>query len=210
MARTPRPEHEIEHRRSHILDAAGRVFAARGFEAASIEDIAREAGYGASTLYGYFKGKQAIVSGIIERFLDDQERAYDLVLPPGLTLRQSLELLLRRQLGFLENSRAAMVFMVQRGLPLLDDHEALAAREEALRDMLAPWLEQHAAPGDLGTQDAGKASRRLSGLVMGELFHWIRDDEGLPLADRVPEILDFFFHGIAGPPASGAQHVSRP
>lgn len=209
MARTPRPEHEIEHRRSHILDAAGRVFAKSGFEAASIEDIAREAGYGASTLYGYFKGKQAIVAAIIERFLDEQERAYDLVLPPGLTLRQSLELLLRRQLGFLENNRAGLVFLIQRGLPDLENHAEYVARELAIRDLLAVWLEERAAPGELGTHGAAKASRRLSGLIMGELFHWVREDEGQPLADRVPEILDFFFHGIAGPPASGALHATR-
>ena len=85
MARPARPEQEIEHLRQHILDAASRVFASHGFEAASIEEIAREAGYGASTLYGYFKGKQAIVSAIMERFFEDQESVFEMVLPAGLS-----------------------------------------------------------------------------------------------------------------------------
>jgi AcrR family transcriptional regulator len=196
MARPARPEHEIEHLRQHILDAASRVFASHGFEAASIEEIAREAGYGASTLYGYFKGKQAIVSAIMERFFEDQESVFEMVLPAGLSLRQSLELLVRRQLELLEPRRAGLVFLSQRGVPEVEGFEAYRDRETALHAHFSAWVEAHARPGDLGKYSAEMATRRLNGLILSELFHWVRDDSGIPLADRVPEILDFFFHGV--------------
>lgn len=200
MARTARKEHEIEHRRSHILDAAAQVFASRGFEAASIEEIAREAGYGASTLYGYFKGKQAIVAAIIERFFEEQESAYELVLPTGLTLRQCLELFMRNNFALIEPRRAGLVFLIQRGMPEIDGMEALRARELALHDRFATWIDEHSRPGELGPYSAAVAARRLNGLIMGELFHWVRDDSGEKLADRVPDLLDFFFHGVSGAP----------
>jgi AcrR family transcriptional regulator len=207
MARPPRPEHEVEHRRAHILDAASKVFASRGFEAASIEEIAREAGYGASTLYGYFVGKRAIVTALVERFLDDMESVFDLVLPSGLTLRQSLELFLRNQLGKLQTRRAGLAFMLQRGMPELEGHEKYMERDAALQERFAIWVSQHALPHELGPYSAEQAARLLNGLLIGELMHWVRQEGSEPLVDRVPVILDFFFHGVAGPPASGAPHV---
>ena len=38
-----------------ILDAAAELFAERGFEGASIQDIAQKAGVGKGTVYLYFK-----------------------------------------------------------------------------------------------------------------------------------------------------------
>lgn len=209
MARAPRPEHEIEHRRAHILDAAARVFASHGFERTSIEDIAKEAGYGASTLYGYFKGKDAIVAGIIDRFFEDMEGSYAMVLPEGLTFRQSLELFLRHQLSLIEKRRAALAFIMLRGMPEMEGHAEYMAREAALQDRFAGWILMHAAAEDLGPYSAETAARMLNALMMGELFHWVRHEDSLPMVSRTSLILDFFFHGVAGPPASGALHASR-
>lgn len=57
-------------RRAHVLDAARRVFAARGVEGASIREIAREAGYTAGALYSYFDSKEAIYAALLAESLD--------------------------------------------------------------------------------------------------------------------------------------------
>jgi len=57
-------------RRAHVLDAARRVFAARGVEGASIREIAREAGYTAGALYSYFDSKEAIYAALVAESLD--------------------------------------------------------------------------------------------------------------------------------------------
>jgi AcrR family transcriptional regulator len=60
-----RRERERLLRRQAILSAAERVFALHGFEAATIEQIAREAEYAAGTIYLYFKDKQALYAALI-------------------------------------------------------------------------------------------------------------------------------------------------
>ncbi|MFP8835756.1 TetR/AcrR family transcriptional regulator [Hydrogenophaga sp. XSHU_21] len=60
-------------RRAHVLDAARRVFAARGVEGASIREIAREAGYTAGALYSYFDSKEAIYAALLAESLDRLE-----------------------------------------------------------------------------------------------------------------------------------------
>jgi AcrR family transcriptional regulator len=65
-----------EARRQAILKAALTVFAAHGFEAARLEDVAARAGVAKGTLYLYFRDKQALfeelirnaVSPVLEQF----------------------------------------------------------------------------------------------------------------------------------------------
>ena len=47
-----------EHKRQAILQAAGQVFARKGFEPATLEAVAREAGLAKGTLYLYLKNKE--------------------------------------------------------------------------------------------------------------------------------------------------------
>jgi AcrR family transcriptional regulator len=52
-------------RRQAILDAALQVFAARGYEAARLDDMAARAGIAKGTLYLYFKDKEALFEALV-------------------------------------------------------------------------------------------------------------------------------------------------
>ncbi len=54
-------------RRDAILDAAQQVFSEKGFELATIQDVATACGMSAGNLYRYFPSKAAMVSGLVER-----------------------------------------------------------------------------------------------------------------------------------------------
>jgi AcrR family transcriptional regulator len=54
-------------RRDRLLDAAERCFARSGFNAATMQEIAREARVSAGAVYLYFASKDALVAGIAER-----------------------------------------------------------------------------------------------------------------------------------------------
>lgn len=51
--------------RASIASAAEQLFMKKGIEAATMEDIAREAGYSKATLYVYFKNKEEIAGVLI-------------------------------------------------------------------------------------------------------------------------------------------------
>lgn len=54
-------------RRTAILDAAERCFAAAGFHRTTMQDICTAAGVSPGALYGYFESKEALIAGISER-----------------------------------------------------------------------------------------------------------------------------------------------
>lgn len=56
--------------REAILDAAERLFAARGVDGVAVRDLARELGLTPSSLYNHFPGKQALYEAVLERGLE--------------------------------------------------------------------------------------------------------------------------------------------
>ena len=55
--------------REAILDAAERLFSARGVDGVAVRDLAREMGLTPSSLYNHFPGKQALYEAVLERGL---------------------------------------------------------------------------------------------------------------------------------------------
>lgn len=62
--------------REQLIDAAGRVFAQRGFEAASLDEVAAAAGYTKGAVYSNFKSKTDLLVALIERRIDNQSAQY--------------------------------------------------------------------------------------------------------------------------------------
>jgi len=69
----PAPERQADHaRRDAISVAAERAFVRHGFHAATMQQVAEEAGMSAGNLYRYFPSKEALVEGIC--LFDQRER----------------------------------------------------------------------------------------------------------------------------------------
>src|SRR6202453_5366221 len=70
---------EESAKRRQIIDGARAVFLAKGFDAASMNDIARAAGVSKGTLYVDFKHKEELFEAIVEQECDAQaEGIFDL------------------------------------------------------------------------------------------------------------------------------------
>ncbi len=104
-------ERAPNERRTRILDAAESVFARAGFHAATMQDVAAEAGMSPGNLYRYFASKDAIIAAMAER--DRQQIAADfaaLDAANGPVLDQ-LEALGRRHL--VEEPRERAILCIQ-------------------------------------------------------------------------------------------------
>ncbi len=64
-----------EERRKQILDAASKVFAAKGFERATIADVAKEAGIAEGSIYNYFKNKADLLISIPRQIIQPNVEA---------------------------------------------------------------------------------------------------------------------------------------
>lgn len=75
MAR--RQAEDYEEKRDAIVDEAARLFAAKGFSAASLADLAEACGMSKSLFYHYYPSKEAILYAVMKGHMDDLLTAID-------------------------------------------------------------------------------------------------------------------------------------
>ena len=66
---TPRRREQKRHRQEEILAAAFEVFSAHGYEAARVDDVARQAGIAKGTIYLYFRDKEQLFRAVVRSLL---------------------------------------------------------------------------------------------------------------------------------------------
>lgn len=89
---------EIDPRVDELLVLARHAFVEKGFDGASMQDLARAAGMSAGNFYRYFNSKAAIVEALVNRDLDEVEREFTEVLGSADPIA-ALRSVLRRRLG---------------------------------------------------------------------------------------------------------------
>ncbi len=63
-----------------ILDRVKKIFASKGFDGASMQDLARATGMSAGNFYRYFPSKSAIIEAMVERELDEVRARFGAIL----------------------------------------------------------------------------------------------------------------------------------
>jgi len=77
---TERGENRREERRASIVAAARRLFAAQGYEATSMQQVAVEAGTSIGNCYFYFRNKEDVLRAVIEEVNGEIGREIDLAI----------------------------------------------------------------------------------------------------------------------------------
>src|SRR5580704_6885106 len=78
---------EVEER---VLDAARQVFLERGFEGASIDEIAKAARSGKPTIYARFRDKRALFTAVVTRDILARITEFKSEVPTGATIEERL------------------------------------------------------------------------------------------------------------------------
>jgi AcrR family transcriptional regulator len=116
--------------RARVLAAALKVFRERGFEAATMREIAGEAGMAVGAAYYYFDSKDAMAMAFYEQAQEEMTPALDEVLTRGGTLEQRIRGIIEVKFEHFGANRALLA--------------ALAAHSDP-RHPLSPFSPQTAA-----------------------------------------------------------------
>jgi len=72
-----RREEEKERRRLEIIEAAEQLYAEKGWDALTMDQVARQARLSRALLYVYFRDKEDLLFAITERALDELRRRFE-------------------------------------------------------------------------------------------------------------------------------------
>jgi AcrR family transcriptional regulator len=119
--------------RARLLEAAARVYAARGFAGATLDDVAEEAGLTKGAVYGHFGSKDNLLVALMEEYV-----AAEVTEQVGLFDRD--ETTWKRPFSGSDRFMAELDESDD-AFRLLVEFWLLAARDERLRERFAPGLD---------------------------------------------------------------------
>jgi AcrR family transcriptional regulator len=175
----PRPDVSDE-RKPQIINAALRVFARKGYHAATMPEIAAEAGLSVGGLYWYFKSKDAVVATILAQLFDADLDALGLLLAEAQPASDRL-------LAFAQHTAATFDehrWLVPVGVELLaaSPHDAqtrgfIQRYLGRYREALATLISQGVARGEFHPVDPHDAANTLLALEEGFALLWAVDPD---------------------------------
>jgi AcrR family transcriptional regulator len=106
MAKETQATRKSEETRRRILEVALGVFRERGFEAATMREIAAAAGVAVGAAYYYFDSKDALVMAFYQQAQEEMAPALDRILEESRTLEQRLRGIIGQKLAYFAPNRA--------------------------------------------------------------------------------------------------------
>ncbi len=193
----PDPQHRVGRRRSttwdHISNVAIDLFAARGFDEVSVDDVAEAAGIARRTLFRYYPSKNAWPWGDFDAHLDhmrDLLAEVDAGVPIGAALRTAL-------LAFNTFDDAETARHRQRMRVILET----AALQAYSMTMYAGWRAVVAAfvARRLGAQISDLVPQTVAwtmlGVALSAYEHWL-EDESVSLPQALGDAFDTVSDGL--------------
>jgi AcrR family transcriptional regulator len=190
-----------ELRRQHVLDAAIRVFDARGFRGATIRDISAEAGVSDGTIYNVFESKEALLLAILEPLLRSSLPPEGLPRPePGMDVTKILPAMISGQWASLTPEVLAMMRVVwsealtNRDLARLYRDRITTPAMEAPATLLAGLAEA----GVIATADAPAAMKIVVASYLGlALLRLLGDDDPKLLSGEIArQMSELLLYGL--------------
>lgn len=158
----PSPTDRGRRRREAVLDAAARLFRARGFHGVSVDDLGAAAGISGPGLYRHFPSKDAVLMAVLDRVWLLLRPALDRA--ADLPADEAVEVLLDAQLDLALGQPEAIVVLVRELRHLPDDYRERASRNR--ERWVAGWVrairELHP---DLDAVQAREVATAVHGLI---------------------------------------------
>lgn len=195
MGVTNRKERERERRAALILDAAEAVFKEKGFESATMDDIAARADYSKGTLYLYFRSKDEIWVALVLRAISGMPDRYRAIAAEAGTGFEVLGRLMaayhRWAIDHRDHFRIGMSWLLL-GFSVAPETGNFDEYRAVIGDMFSivvGTIERGQADGSIRTDlDAASLAMQLWGASVGLLLVGHSKDE---VARRLPGDYDF-------------------
>jgi AcrR family transcriptional regulator len=178
-----------EETRARILNAALASFRVRGFDAATMRDIAEEAGVATGAAYYYFPSKEAIVLDFYRRSCDEMQPRIDEALQDSSGLEDRLRALIGVKLTHFAPNRGVLRALLKNGAEPKHPLSPFSPETKEIRDIDIVWFRRILT--DCGVRIPKDLAPQLPGMLwffqMGVIFYWVIDES--PNQERSQRLL---------------------
>ncbi|HUA63266.1 MAG TPA: TetR/AcrR family transcriptional regulator [Verrucomicrobiae bacterium] len=187
MTRTTLKAEATAHK---ILDAALELFRERGFDAATMREIAVKAEVATGAAYYYFPSKDALVLAFYQRSCAEMQPLIESALHGVRGLEARLRQLIRVKFDYFATNRAVLRALLRNGADPAHPISPFNPATRAIRAVDIEWF--HKILEDCGFSVPRDLAPHLPDVLwlfqMGVIFFWVTDDS--PEQARARNLLD--------------------
>jgi len=202
MITLTRKERDKQLRKTDIVKAAERIFALKGFHAATMQDIAKEAQYATGTVYLYFRDKDTLYFSLVEEKLQDLLESIKIETAKVLDAEDKIKICLDHNLDFFEkNQDFFRIFLSERTKIQVQKENklykssVLLQYKEFIVSLVKVGQQQKIIRNDY---EAGQIAEIFSAIFMSMIIDWFmkvpKNNERL--AGLSGLVLDVFLRGV--------------
>ena len=183
--------------RFRILEAALALFRKDGFDAATMRDIAREAGVATGAAYYYYPSKDAIVMDFYQRSCAEMQPKIEAALEHASGLKARLQELIRAKLLHFAPNRGVLRALLRNGADPKHPLSPFSPQTKEIRDIDIAWFRRILL--DCGARIPRDLESQLPGVLwffqMGVIFFWVTDES--PNQARTEKLLELASKSVA-------------
>jgi AcrR family transcriptional regulator len=197
-----RRERERLFRKNEIISASVKLFAERGFDATTLDDIALAAEFGKGTIYNYFSGKEEIYSAIVDEVSTNLSSIIQETDGTTSSAREFLIVYTRKIFNYCLENKEAFVLFVREIVEFTTDVFALhkdkiMKRQKSSRKILIDNIESGIKSGEFVEGEPEKIANIFQHLVFPYILFLIETPaRELNVKEETDLILGIFFNGI--------------
>lgn len=196
-----RKDRERERHRQEIVRAAERIFAQKGYQAATIEEIAREAEFAVGTLYNLFKGKEELYSRVIESFVRQFMTDFELKVVSEDDPEKAIAALIALRLAHYDEHREFIRIALElspcgRTDPARVLPEEVRGLHERYVDAVTAIYRRGIERGTFDVSDPLYYTLSMEGIINAFISYWSRNEPADPLAVRIGKVQREFLERI--------------
>ncbi len=199
--KTPSAHADAQDRRREILETAARLICEKGFQGASLRDIAEACGLTKAGLYHHCRSKDDLLLEIMSYGMDlFEEQVLDAVMPIEGPVERLRECMRRNVLLVTEDRTKEVTIILHEHATLTGDARALInARKKRYVRFLETSFTEAIRDGRLRSVDPKVAAFSFLGQVLW-IYKWYRTDGEIAAAELAAEMEKLFFDGLEIPP----------
>lgn len=177
-----------EETRQRILNAALKLFHDRGFEGATMRDVAEEAGVATGAAYYYFPSKDAIVMEFYRRSSAEMQLKIETALENAASLEEHLDKLIRVKWEHFAPHRGVLRALLRNGADPKSPLSPFSSQTREIRETDIGWFRRIVV--DCGVRIPKDLQPHLPDVLwffqMGAIYFWVIDESpGQANSDRL-------------------------
>jgi AcrR family transcriptional regulator len=188
----------LDEKQKYIVAAAEKIFARFGFHKTTVDEIAKAAGMGKSTLYYYFKSKEEIFAAVIQRDAQLILRKLTEAINSSLTPQEKFRNYVRTRMTVIQelSSHYAMLKAEYFDLhPLIEQERKQFHQNEV--DTVTDILQQGVSQGVFTLADVAATAKVIIALLRGVEDQWfISGQAAFNLEQELNVLLNILLKGL--------------